>query len=207
MNGVGGAGRRGCEQSTQCRILYQLNLSTPIDAVIFVYDKGLMTGTSTNPMLFSPNATLTRGMVVTVLYRMEGEPKVSSTSRTPNSRFTDVADGLWYSDAVAWAAANGIVSGYGDGKFGPNDNITREQMATIMYNYAKFAGHGPQGAWAIRLDFADVGKISDWASEGAMYCYMKGIITGKPGNLFDPKAGATRAEFATVLMRFIEALE
>ena len=93
----------------------------------------------------------------------------------------------------------------------PNQNEqkhkTNLQMATIIYTYAKFSGHGPHGAWAILLDFADVGKISDWAAEGAMYCYLKGIITGKPGNLSDPKVGAIRAEFATVLMRFLEAME
>ena len=184
------------------------------DEVMFVFERGLMLGTESDR--FSPNAPMTRGMIVTILYRLAGEPNSESGIRnseltgdnnTPNSslltpNFSDIVADAYYYDAVLWAAENGIVSGYGDGRFGPNDNITREQAAAIIYNYAVFAGAGPQGTWAIHLDFEDVADISDWAISGAMFCYMKGIINGKPGNLFDPKAGATRAEFAAILMRF-----
>jgi hypothetical protein len=94
------------------------------------------------------------------------------------------------------------VSGVGDNLFAPEDSVTREQTAAILLNYAGFAGVTPQGAWAVRLDFADADAISDWAVQGAMYCYMKGIIGGKPGNLFDPQGQATRAEISAMLRRF-----
>jgi hypothetical protein len=113
--------------------------------------------------------------------------------------------GQWYSDAVAWAASNGIVNGTGEDKFNPNGAVTREQTAAILLRCAQYAGFGPQGAWAARLDFADAGNISDWATQGAMFCYINGIIEGKPGKLFDPQGDATRAEAAAVLKRFIEA--
>ena len=188
------------------------------DAVMQVYSNGLMTGTSTTPMLFSPDATLTRGMAVTVLHRLamqyeneDMDEGSEDNDDVPNSSFpapdfTDVAEGAYYYDAVAWAAANNIVVGYGDGRFGPEDEITREQMAMIIFNYAVYAGHGPQGAWAIHMDFADVADISDWAFSAAMYCYLRGIITGKPGHLFDPSAFSTRAEYATVMVRLLAIL-
>jgi len=173
-----------------------------IDDVIYVYDNGLMLGTSTTPMLFSPNATTTRGMIVTVLYRLAGSPDVSGLANP----FSDVAAGQWYTDAVKWAADNGIVSGYGGGKYGPEDNITREQLAAILYRYLVQTGKGPQGAWLTQLGFADAGKISDYAIEAVTFLNMKGIINGKPGNLFDPKGQATRAEAAAMLHRFMEAI-
>ena len=170
------------------------------DYVVYVYQNGLMTGTETTPMLFSPDMTLTRAMVVTVLYRLSGMPDVEGFENL----FSDVEAGTWYTDAVIWAVANDIAIGYGDGLFGPEDYITREQMAKIILDYAKFTGKGPVGAWAVRLEFDDIVDISDWAFEGVMYCYMKGIIVGKPHNLFDPLGGATRAEFATVLTRYLQ---
>jgi|GEM_PF-443301 len=170
------------------------------DAIMYAYDNGLMTGTSADK--FSPNGNLTRGMAVTALYRAESAPAASG-SENP---FTDVKDGAYYAEAVRWAAENDIVTGIGGGLFEPNANITREQMAAILLRYANFTGDGPVGAWAIRLDFTDLDQISDWAASGAMFCYMKGVITGKPGNLFDPKANVTRAEFATMLMRYQESL-
>ena len=172
-----------------------------IDAVIYVYDKGLMNGTSADPMLFSPNATLTRGMVVTVLYRMENTPDVSGMTNP----FDDVAAGQWYADAVVWAADKEIVSGYGDGKFGPEDNITREQMAAILLNYELFTHIVPPDI-RVDTDFADWDDISEYARNAVTQLTMQGIVTGKPNNLFDPKGNATRAEFATVLMRFLEAV-
>jgi len=175
-----------------------------IDAVIYVYDKGLMTGTSTEPMLFSPNATLTRGMVVTVLYRMQtAVPSIAYANP-----FDDVDDGMWYADAVKWAYHNDIVSGYGGGKFGPNDNITREQMATILFNYAKFAGIDVSvGENTNILSYNDAFDVSEWAIPAFQWATGAGVVGGKPGGLLDPKGGATRAEFATVLMRFLEAME
>jgi len=177
-----------------------------IDAVILVYDRGLMNGTSTNPMLFSPAMTLTRGMVVTVLYRLEGSGVSDQGSGDDgyDSPFTDVPDGAYYADAVKWAYHNGIVSGYGNGKFGPEDNVTREQMATMLFNYQLFSEKIPPDVLEDG-EFNDNDSVSDWAKNAVNGLAMQGVITGKPGNLFDPKGNATRAEFATVLMRFVKS--
>jgi len=160
----------------------------------------LMVGTSTDPMLFSPNMTLTRGMVVTVLYRMAESPDASGLSNP----FDDVSDGKWYSDAVKWAADNKIVSGYGNGKFGPEDSITREQMAVMIMNYQQFSGNIPLDVIMDR-EFSDWNKISGWAKDAVNRLTKQGIINGKPNNLFDPDGEATRAEFAAILHRFMEA--
>ena len=171
--------------------------------VAYVYTKGLMLGTGTDPMLFSPQAKLTRGMVVTVLYRSAGSLDVNGIA----DPFNDIPSGQYYTDAVKWAATNNIVSGYGNGAFGPNDNITREQLAVILYNYAVFEDKGPVGMWAVRLGFTDAGDISDWATEGVMFCSMKGIINGYPDGSFVPQGGATRAEGAAMLHRFMETVD
>jgi hypothetical protein len=164
--------------------------------VEFVVRNGLMTGVSDTA--FSPNTYMTRAALVTVLYRLEGSPAVSD-----GIAFIDVDDGSWYADAVSWAAGAGIVTGVGDLKFAPNNNVTRDQMATILLNYAIYAGDGPEGEWTIHLDFEDTADIRDWAIEGAMWCSMKGIITGKPGNLFDPLGSTTRAQTAVMLHRLM----
>jgi len=170
--------------------------------VEYVVTNGLMLGTSTEPMLFSPNMALTRGMVVTVLYRIAGTPDVSGL---PNP-FDDVDDGKWYTDAIKWATSNGIVSGYGDGKFGPEDNITREQLAVMIINYQKYSGKKPSDVYTER-EFADNDDISRWAKNAVKKLTMQGIISGKPGNMFDPKGEATRAEFAAMLHRFLEEVK
>jgi hypothetical protein len=167
------------------------------EAVQFVRQQGLMTGTSATT--FNPNAAMTRGMMVTVLHRMAGSPPYD-----PAGGFSDVTTGTWYTDAVTWAVANGIVSGYGDGLFGPNDDITREQMAVILYNYAIFMNIELP---SIRTGaFTDDAQISDWAKEAVNAMYEAGIINGKGGGVFNPLAGATRAEVATILMRFLEEI-
>jgi hypothetical protein len=167
------------------------------DAVMFMTESGLMQGVSQN--LFAPNADLTRGMLITILYRMENEPEVND-----GSGFSDVEPGLWYSDAVAWASANGIVTGYGDGNFGPGDSITREQMALILYNYARFKGYD------ITVDdnlggFSDGGNTSAWAQIAMQWAVKNGLLKGKGEGILDPKGFATRAEVAEILMRFIES--
>ena len=168
--------------------------------VMYAYVKGLMTGTSTSPMMFSPNETLTRGMVVTVLYRLEGSPVVSG-----GGTFNDVAAGQWYADPVSWASDNGIVNGYGDGNFGPNDNITREQTATILYNYCKFKGIDVSvGEDTNILSYEDAFSISEYAIPAFQWACGAGVIGGKPGGYLDPSGNTTRAEFATMLMRFLE---
>jgi len=169
--------------------------------VMFAYTHGLMSGTSASPMMFSPNMATTRGMLVTILYRLEGSPNVSVLP-TP---FTDNPASEWYADAVKWAAANGIASGYGNGIFGAGDNINREQMAVMLANYIKYKGFEmPAGQTAA---FNDESEISVWAIDGIRLLQSAGVIGGKPGGLLDPKGNATRAEAATMLMRFLEATD
>jgi len=183
------------------------------EAAMYVYAHGLMNGTS--PTLFSPNSKLTRGMLVTVLHRLamqngieNGEWKMENKDGgTNNSQFADVLEGMYYYDAVAWAAENGIVSGYGNGKFGPNDNITREQLATILYRYCLLKGIDVSvGEDTNILSYEDAFDISEYAIPAFQWACGAGIINGKPGGYLDPKGTATRAEVATVLQRFLEML-
>ena len=171
------------------------------NAVDYVAKNSLMTGTSTDPLLFSPNMTLTRGMVVTVLYRKVGAPDTDSLANP----FRDVAPGEWYADAVKWAVANDIVKGFGNGLFGPNDNISRQDLAVMMDNYAKYieAELIPVRSYP---GFNDDARIAVYAKEAIERFYMAGIINGKPGNLFDPQGNATRAEFATMLRNFLAVI-
>lgn len=137
-------------------------------------------------------------MFVTVLYRIEKE-----TSSAENT-FEDIESGSYYEKAVGWANVNGIINGVSDTAFAPNANITREQIAAIMFRYAKYKGTAPTGVWAIRLDYADTEDISDRAAEAVMFCNLKGIMQGKDGNLFSPKANATRAETVAILERYLQ---
>jgi len=161
-----------------------------------------MNGTSESPPLFSPSLPTTRGMIVTILYRLRGNP---DTSALPNP-FIDVAAGAWYFDAVKWAAANGVVSGYGGGKFGPADSITREQLATILNNYAILAGSSLPVAKEYQA-FADEARIAGYAKGAVERLFKAGVVGGKQGNSFDPRGNATRAEVASMLARFIAASE
>jgi hypothetical protein len=171
------------------------------DMVYFVNERGLMTGTSTEPMLFSPNMPLNRAMAVTVLYRMQGA--VLATAET--NHFADVDEVAWYADPVKWAHRNGIVSGYGDLRFGPEDNITREQMAAVLFGYAEFSGMDVSiGEDTNILSYQDVFEVSEWAITPMQWAIGSGLITGKPGGYLDPEGKATRGEFAAVIMRFIE---
>lgn len=148
---------------------------------------------------FAPEEKITRGMFVTVLYRAENEPEVNKSIP-----FADVKADMYYANAVVWAEQNGIVSGMSETEFAPDEFITREQIAAIVYRYAKYKNVAPTDAWAIRLDYADIAEISDYALEGVMYCTLKGIMQGKDNNMFAPEDNATRAEIAAVLNRFIE---
>jgi len=164
--------------------------------VRYVYEKGIMDGTGIDR--FSPNAPLTRAMIVTILYRMAGSPSVSGSSD-----FTDVAAGKWFAKAVAWAAANGIVNGYGSGLFGPNDPVTREQLAAILYRYAVYGG-----MTAVTLEenlgsFADTAQLSAYAIQAMNWAVGQGLINGSGSNLV-PKAQATRAQVAAIIHRYLE---
>ena len=165
------------------------------DAVSFVYKRGLMAGTGDN--LFSPNVTTSRGMIVTILYRLDGSPSASSAG------FTDVTSGQWYTDAVNWAAANDIVAGYGNGLFGPNDTVTREQMAVILYRYAQYKGYDTSASNSLN-GYTDVGGVSSWALTAMQWANAEGLINGTSSTTLSPTSGATRAEVAQILMRFCE---
>lgn len=165
------------------------------ESVCFVKENGLMNGVSeTN---FAPYESLTRAMLVTILYRAEGEPE-----NFESVSFVDVIPDSYYEKAVAWAEQNGIVRGVGENTFAPNAKVTREQVATVMLRYAKYKQASPVGAWAIRLDYSDTADISDYAVEGVMYCELCGIMTANEDGAFEPKKDATRAEVAYVLFVF-----
>ena len=151
---------------------------------------------------FEPEEGMTRAMLVTVLWRYEGSPK-----QRP-STFSDVRRGQWYSEAVSWAAKNGIVTGVGDNKFEPDTQITREQIATILYRYAqkKRADTSARGSLSA---FPDNGKVNGWAKTALQWCVGEGLIGGTNENgkvYLDPQGTATRAQVATILMRYIEKL-
>ena len=167
--------------------------------VMFVYENGLMLGTSKT--LFSPHGTATRGMMATILWRMEGSP----APKGKNS-FTDVEAEKWYADAITWTAENDIFAGYGKDKFGPDDPITREQLAAIFYRYADYKGYDLTVKG--NLDkFKDADKITDYAKTAMQWAVGSGLMKGKSGNLLDPQGTATRAEIAAMLHRFIEKYE
>ena len=169
------------------------------DAVQYVVDKGMMNGTSENS--FSPDETTTRGMIVTMLYRLENEPAASA------SAFNDVAAGSWYADAVAWAAEQGVVNGVSDTAFAPDTAITREQMAAILYRYAQLKGYDVSvGEDTNILSYTDAASISEYAIPAMQWACGAGLITGDTATTLNPLGNATRAEVATILMRFLEQL-
>lgn len=158
-----------------------------------------MAGTSSTT--FSPDATTTRGMIVTILYRLEGTPAVSSASG-----FTDVADGQYYTNAVAWAAANNIVGGYGNGLFGPNDTITREQMAAILYRYAQYKGYDVTASTDLS-GYSDAAQVSSYALAALQWANAEGLVNGTSDTTLTPGGSATRAQVAVILMRFCENIK
>ena len=165
--------------------------------VAYVYTNNLMNGTSTT--MFSPNTTTTRGMIVTILYRLEGEPSVSD-----NCHFADVKSGSYYEKAITWAAAKGIVSGYGNNQFGPDDPITREQMAVILFRYAQYKGLDVSaGEDTNILSYSDALDISEYAFPAMQWICGESILNGSDGNLM-PRGSATRAQVAAILHRFCE---
>lgn len=166
------------------------------EAVDFALQKGLFVGTSDTT--FEPNTAMSRAMLVTVLWRLEGEPAVSLTDI-----FKDVVKGAWYEKAVDWASANQIVSGYGDGVFGPDDNISREQMAAILYRYAELKNYDVIATGSLTA-FTDAGDISSWAVKEIKWAVAEGLISGMTESTLAPTGNATRAQVATILMRFVE---
>lgn len=168
------------------------------EGVDYAIKNGLMEGVGSN--LFAPDATTTRAMVVTILYRLDGEPAV-----TKDIPFADVPAGQWYSNAINWAAANGIVDGYGNGKFGPDDTITREQMAAILYRYASYKGYSVSDL-ANLTGYTDAASVSEWASTAMRWAVAEGLIEGTNATTLSPSGDSTRAQVATILMRFCEGV-
>lgn len=169
------------------------------EAVQYAYDEGLMDGVG--PTTFAPGGTLTRAMFVTILGRQDG---VAEDSQGENP-FTDVADGQWYTPYVTWAAQEDIVGGYGDNRFGPTDPITREQMAAILYRYAQYKGYDTSETGSLDT-FPDAGEVSEYAVEPMAWTVGTSLIAGMEDNTLRPQGTATRAQAATVLMRFCKTV-
>ena len=165
------------------------------DAVQYVYEHGLMNGTDF--FTFSPDTATSRGMLVTILHRMEGTPPAMGIF------FSDVPSGKYYTDSVAWASANHIAGGYGDGRFGPDDPVTREQLAVILYRYAMYKGFDLTASGHISA-FPDGDKVSSWAVAALDWALERGLISGTGNHLLQPAGSATRAETATILARFCQ---
>ena len=167
------------------------------DAVAYVYDNGMMNGVTENT--FAPNATTTRGMIVTMLHRLEGKPGVNYLLP-----FGDVPEGLWYTEAVRWAASEGIVNGVSDTSYAPDNAITREQMAAILYRYAQYKGYDTSVGGMSLAEYTDADQISSYATTAMQWANENGLITGRTDTTLAPQSTATRAEVATILMRFCE---
>ena len=166
------------------------------DDVMFACGRGVMQGVSDTR--FGPHLTATRAMMATILWRMEGSP-----APTAEARFTDVRSGQWYSEAVAWTAQSGVYTGYADGSFRPNDSITREQLAAILYRYAKYKGVDVSvGEDTNILSYADAAEISDYAFPAMQWACGAGVMQGSNGNLL-PRGRATRAQIAAMLHRYL----
>lgn len=168
-------------------------------AAAYAYNNGLFAGMT--PTTFAPNATMTRAMLVSVLWRLAGEP----APKTPNT-FVDVPDGAWYTDAVTWAAENGVASGIGGSRFDPSGFVTREQTAEILYNYAHSKGYDVS-ARADLTAFPDAGSVSGWAEEALSWANAAGLINGtvRDGQtILDPQGSASRAQVAMILMNYVE---
>ena len=168
------------------------------EAVRYAYETGLMDGVGDS--LFAPNSETTRAQLVTILYRLAGEPEPGG-----DSGFSDVAAGTWYTDAVAWAAQNGIVNGVSDTEFAPGDDITREQLAAILYRYAAYQGYDVSQR-ADLSGFGDASSISGYAQEALSWAHAQGLVLGFEDGSLRPQGTASRAQIAAVLMRFLAAV-
>ena len=166
------------------------------DAVKYVFERELQN--SAVEAIFVPNANLTHAMLVTIFYRYEAAPVVTGAAS-----FADVANSQWYSEAIAWVNANYIVGGYGDGSFGTNDNIAREQFAAILYRHAQFKKLNTVKTTDL-VGYTDAAIISAWATDAMKWASADGLINGCTETTLTPSGTTTRAEAATILMRFIE---
>ena len=160
----------------------------------YVIENGIMVGTGSNT--FEPNANLSRAMMVRIFYNIEGQPATNGAVT-----FTDVRQGDWYYDAVAWASANDIVTGYGATEFGPNDNVTREQMVTMLYRYASYKGYDTTSRGDLSA-FVDRGSVSDWAMDAMQWAVGTGLVNGRDATHLAPTGTATRAEVSTIMTKY-----
>ncbi len=165
------------------------------DDVMFVYENNIMTGTDNGN--FSPDATLTRAMMITILYRLDGD-----SSTYEKEIFNDVEKNSWYENAVNWGFENKIVSGVDEITFAPMNDLTREQLCVMLYNYTKHTGM--ETAFADITAYADHQMVSDWAKEAVSWAVSEGIITGKGNDTLAPEQSATRAETAAIIRRYAE---
>ena len=163
------------------------------ESAVYVRDNGIMNGTSATT--FDPNGTTSRGQIAAILYRAAGSPAASG-----GTAYSDVAETAYYADAVRWASASGVVTGYADGTFRPNDSITRQQLAAILWRYA-----GSPAA-AVGTNYADEDTIASYAVTAVDWARDTGVISGRDGNRFDPSGRATRAQAAVILHRYMELL-
>lgn len=168
------------------------------EGIRFCVSSGLFQGTSDTK--FSPEQSMNRAMLVTVLWRLAGEPKV-----TGKNTFSDVAAGAYYADAIRWASKNGIAEGYSDGTFGVGDSVTRQQLALFLYRYARYMGYDVSGAASLS-GFSDAGEVASWAKAAMGWAAGEGVITGSTGGKLLPGGKATRAQVAVILMRFVEEM-
>ena len=166
------------------------------DAVQYVFERGLMVGVSETA--FNPNASTTRGQLVTILYRMEGSPSINSINR-----FSDVLENQWYSDAIKWATVNGIIGGYGNGKFGPEDSITREQLIVVLYRYLNLKNIDTSRSTDMSV-FSDYQQISEYAYSAMQWAVAEGLVCGTSASTVTPVGNSTRAQLAVILQRLCE---
>lgn len=198
------------DQDTACNICgYQRTIVTPVvnpfqdvresdwcyDDIMYVYGQGLMVGTKSDT--FSPNLFLTRGMMATIIWRMEGSP-----APTAAASFRDVPSGIWCSDAIAWTAEHSIFLGYGDHSFKPNEQITRQQLVTILYRYTDYLGKDVTASGDLS-GFRDTDQLASWAETPMRWAVGTGLIRGKTTTTLDPRSSATRAQVAAILHRFL----
>jgi len=194
-------GAQECPRDNTCPIWRFPDASTTAwyhDGVHYCLEHGLMTGYDNGN--FGPEDTLSRAMLSQILYNEAGRPQGA-----PSAGFTDVPANAWYANAVNWAASRGVVTGYGDGRFGPDDPITREQLAAMLWRNAKAAGRDVSvGENTNILGFPDFPAVSEWAVPALQWAAGAGVMTGKDGGRLDPAGQATRAEAATMLMRYLK---
>ena len=197
------SGVSGCLRDGSCPLSDFTDLEMDAwyhDGIHFCLAEGLMQGVS--DALFEPDSCLARGMLVQMLYNREGRPAVSG-----GTSFGDVEDGAWYADAVNWAVQTGVAQGYDNGNFGPDDPITREQLAALLYRYALAKGYeADAGSQAALSAYGDAGEVSGYALPAMRWACDAGIVTGVTESALEPRGTATRAQAATMFMRFLNLM-